>query len=149
MKPRSSRILIVDDEEDLTWSISRSLMRENELLEIICVNTGDEAFKVLEKNSIDLVISDLRMPGKSGLEILDQIQKKHPQTKMIIMTAYGTPALEKQIRETKNAFYLEKPFDIHVLKKMISDLNNGAADKNTSIKLKESDLKANANMRLN
>ena len=149
MKPRSSRILIVDDEEDLTWSISRSLMRENELLEIICVNTGDEAFKVLEQNSIDLVISDLRMPGKSGLEILAQIQKKHPQTKMIIMTAYGTPALEKQIRDTNNAYYLEKPFDIHVLKKMIFELNKRNSEKEASMKLKESDLTANMNTRLN
>lgn len=149
MEPRSSRILIVDDEEDLTWSISKSLMRENALLEIICVNTGDEAFKVLEKNSIDLVISDLRMPGKNGLDILDQIQKKHPHTKMIIMTAYGTPAIEKQIRDTKNVFYLEKPFDIHVLKKMIFEINNDNGNNNESMRLEESELKANVNMRLN
>ena len=123
MNSKTSKILIVDDEEDLTWSISKSLMRENDLLEIICVHSGDEALKILEKISFDLVISDIRMPGKNGLELMDQIRKNHPQTKMIIMTAYGSPVIEEKIKKTKNAYYVEKPFDIHELKNLIFKIN--------------------------
>ena len=133
MNLKSNKILIVDDEEDLTWSISKSLIRDNALLEVICVNSGDEAFKILETISIDLVISDIRMPGKSGLELLDQIEKKYPHIKMIIMTAYGSPAIERKIRNTKNAYYVEKPFDIHELKKLIFNTNGDDRQFETSL----------------
>lgn len=147
MESRSNKILIVDDEEDLTWSISKSLMRDNDLLEIICVNSGDEALKVLEKISIDLVISDIRMPGKNGLELLDQIKKNHPQTKIIIMTAYGSPAIEEKIRNTKNAYYLEKPFDIHELKKMIFKMN--WKDRQFKPSLNDTSIQSAMNLHLN
>jgi DNA-binding NtrC family response regulator len=114
-----NKILVVDDEEDLTWSISKTLMRDNELLEIICVNSGEEALKVLKEFSIDLVISDVRMPGVNGLDLLEEVKKSHPHTKMIIMTAFGTPDLEDLIKKTKNVYYIEKPFDLHELKKII------------------------------
>jgi len=127
MRSKANKILIVDDEEDLTWSISKSLLRENDLLEIICVHSGDEALKVLEKISIDLVISDIRMPGTSGLDLLENIRENYPKTKMIIMTAYGSPDIEEKIKNTENAYYVEKPFDIHELKNLIFtiDWNTG------------------------
>lgn len=144
MNLRSNKILIVDDEEDLTWSISKSLTKNNELLEVICVNNGDKALKALKENVFDLVISDIRMPGISGLSLLDLIKKDHPKTKMIIMTAYGSPDIEKKIRNTKNAYYIEKPFDIHELKKLIFKMNWNEADLNQTID--KIDLSSNLNL---
>lgn len=130
MKSRANRILIVDDEDDLTWSISKSLTKNNNLLEVICVNNGNKALEELQEKAFDLVISDLRMPGISGLSLLDQVQRKHPKTKVIIMTAYGSPDIERKIKDTQNAYYIEKPFDIHELKRLIFKVNWNETDLN-------------------
>ncbi|MBN2010598.1 response regulator [candidate division KSB1 bacterium] len=144
MSLRSNRILIVDDEEDLTWSISRSLTKNNDMLEVICVNSGDDALHALEQNAFDLVISDLRMPGISGMALLDQVKQNHPKTKMIIMTAYGSPDIERKIRSTENAYYIEKPFDIHELKKLIFKVNWNQGELNSSVD--DVDLNTNVNI---
>jgi len=113
------KILIVDDEEDLTWSIARNLTKDNELFEISCVNSGDKALKLLSKTAVDLVITDVRMPGINGLDLVLEIRKRYPSTKIIVMTAYGSQEIEEQA-DKRGAFkYIEKPFDMKVLKKLI------------------------------
>ncbi len=73
------------------------------------------------------------MPGISGMTLLDEVNENHPKTKMIIMTAYGSPDIEKKIKNSKNAYYIEKPFDIHELKKLIFKLNWNQAELNSSV----------------
>jgi len=149
MEDYLNRILIVDDEEDLTWSISKSLLRDNEFLEIICVNSSDEAFQVLEKNMIGLVISDIRMPGKNGLDLLKQIKEYHPQTKVIIMTAYGLPDIKKFIINTEDVYYIEKPFDIHELKKLIFTINKNKKKKDQLSRLRDTAVTSTIDLNLN
>jgi len=119
MSKKYNKILIVDDEEDLSWSISKSLKRNNEMIDVTCVNRGDEASKLLKSRSFDLVISDIRMPGKSGLELLDEIRTNNSNTSVILMTAYGSQEIENKLRTINNVKYIEKPFDIHDLKRMV------------------------------
>lgn len=123
MKSKSWKILIVDDEEDLSWSISNSLMRCNNDLEVQCAQDGNQAFEMLRQHSYDLVISDYRMPGKDGLELLRQIRRRYSKTKVIIMTAYGSTEIQSIVEKSKDTYYLEKPFDILDLKKMICQIN--------------------------
>ena len=113
------RVLIVDDEEDLTWSISRSLAKDRDIFQVICVNSGDEALDVLRKFPIDLVVSDLRMPGTNGLDLLATIRKNHPQTKVIVMTAYGSQETKEEVNKRGSTHYIEKPFDISYLRQII------------------------------
>ena len=75
MQARRKRVLVVDDEEDLTWSISKHLSKDVEKYELICVNSGVKALEVLSQLPVDLVISDIRMPEISGLELLTKTQK--------------------------------------------------------------------------
>jgi len=120
MTSTSKRILIVDDEEDLTWSISRSLRKEDEQYEIICVNSGDEAVKFLNRISFDLLLSDIRMPGQNGLMLLGYAKKHFPDMKVIIMSAYYGPEIEALLGNRSDMFYVEKPFEIQYLKKVIN-----------------------------
>lgn len=116
MNSTSKRILIVDDEEDLTWSISRSLRKENDCYDTICVNSGNEAIEFLKKFSFDLIISDIQMPGINGLMLLEYAYKIQPEIKVIIMSTWDEHDIEKMICTRSGIFYLEKPFDINRMK---------------------------------
>jgi DNA-binding NtrC family response regulator len=111
-------ILIVDDEEDLIWSLSKTLSKTDEKLEIICVQDGDSALEVLSRRPVDVVVSDVRMPGRDGLQLLEEIRFNYPQTKVIIMTAYGSEEMQTYIT-ARTPYYLEKPFEIQYLKSLI------------------------------
>ncbi|KAA0230260.1 response regulator [candidate division KSB1 bacterium] len=112
-------ILIVDDEDDLTWSISKTLAKNDQQLEVICVGDGNAALTVLAQRRVDVVVSDIRMPGRNGLELLSDIRRDHPGAKVIIMTAAGSNDLRKELELRGASFYLEKPFEIRYLRQLI------------------------------
>lgn len=114
------KVLIVDDEEDLTWSISKNLAKDKDQYEVICVNSGEEALNVLMQVPVDLVVSDIKMPpGMSGLELLIKIKETYPATKVIIMTAYGSADIQKEATARGSLYYIEKPFEIEELRNLI------------------------------
>lgn len=116
------KVLIVDDEETLTWSMAKSLAKDRDKYEVIIANNGKEALSQLKKNEIDLVISDIRMPDINGLDLLVKVKKEFPQTKVIIMTAYGSSDVQKEANRRGSLYYLEKPFEINDIRKVIIDL---------------------------
>jgi len=80
-------ILIVDDEENIVKSLSRNLMDDG--YTILGALSGEEGLRKLKINEIDLVISDQRMPGMSGIEFLKKVQLDYPHILTIMLTAYG------------------------------------------------------------
>ena len=116
------KVLIVDDEETLTWSMAKSLSRDRDKYEVEIANNGEEALDVLSKTPIDLVISDIRMPDINGLDLLIRIKRDYPQTKVIIMTAYGSSDVQKEASNRGSLYYIEKPFEINEIRKLILDL---------------------------
>jgi len=122
MKEGLKRVLIVDDEETLTWSMAKSLSKDKDKYEVIIANNGREAVNQLEKNRIDLVITDIRMPDINGLDLLVKIKKDHPETKVIIMTAYGSADVQKEANQRGSLYYVEKPFEISDIRKIIIDM---------------------------
>ena len=120
MAPKATnKVLIVDDEETLTWSMTKTLAKDQGKYELVIANTGAEALKVLQKDPIDVVVTDIRMPDISGLELLSTIRKQYPSTKVIIMTAYGSPEVHKEATRRGSYFYLEKPFEISDIRTII------------------------------
>ncbi len=119
MQSRRKRVLVVDDEEDLTWSISKHLAKDVDKYELICVNSGVEALEVLSQLPVDLVISDIRMPEISGLELLTKIKDAYPNTKVVIMTAYGSSEVQDEANKLGCLKYIEKPFEINEIRQLI------------------------------
>jgi CheY-like chemotaxis protein/predicted regulator of Ras-like GTPase activity (Roadblock/LC7/MglB family) len=119
MPDEIKRVLVVDDEDDLTWSISKNLEKDKERYELICVNSGKKALEVLSQLPIALVISDIRMPEISGLDLLVKIKDYYPATKVIIMTAYGSSEIHEQANARGCLKYIEKPFEINDLRQLI------------------------------
>ncbi len=117
----SKRVLIVDDEEDLTWIMAKHLSKDKDRYDLLTVNNGREALDILSQMPVDLVVSDIRMPEISGLDLLLKIREYYPQTKVIIMTAYGSSEVQSEANERGCFKYIEKPFEIQELRKLILD----------------------------
>lgn len=117
------RILIVEDEFEIRDILKMFL--EDEGYEIVIAKDGNEGFEVIMKNKTDLIISDIMMPGLSGIELLNKV-KSTPEIldiPFILMSAAAIP-LEK-IGVKKHSAFIKKPFDIDVLLPLIGELLKG------------------------
>jgi len=102
-------ILIVDDEKNYTLILSEILSDEG--FEPLTANSGRQALKILNHCDVDLILTDMKMPGMDGMELLEQVRKKDPDLPVIMMTAHGT--VEKAVEAIqKGAYnYILKPFE--------------------------------------
>ena len=119
MRETKKKILIVDDEDDLTWSISKRLSKDNNGLVVRCASSGSVALKMLNKDHFDLLVTDIRMPGVDGLQLVKEVKNSHPDTPVIVMTAHGSSDIRQSIKRWSHTGYIEKPFEINELRKLI------------------------------
>ena len=84
----SKKILIADDEPEMRVALETTLQREN--YQLVCAEDGEEALQQFENQVFDMVLTDVRMPKLSGLELLREIKERSPKTPVVMMTAYGT-----------------------------------------------------------
>jgi response regulator RpfG family c-di-GMP phosphodiesterase len=104
------RILIVDDEPVIRRLLGEGLGLEG--FESSDASGGPEALELLETQPFDAVISDLRMPGISGLELLEAVREKHPQVAFLMATAVSDVRVGIQAMKTGADDYLVKPFQL-------------------------------------
>jgi len=105
----TERILVVDDEKLIRWSLRKNLVREGyEILEAI---DGQQAVEMLEVDGADLILLDIRMPQKSGLEVLAHAVEHYPEIPVVLMTAFSS--VEGAVDAIKQGAYdyLVKPFN--------------------------------------
>jgi len=102
-------VLIVDDEKNYPLILAAVL--EEEGFETMTANSGHEAIEILKNSDVDLVLTDMKMPGMDGIELLENVKAKDPELPVIMMTAYGT--VEKAVEAMqKGAYnYIMKPFE--------------------------------------
>lgn len=105
-----NRILIVDDEQNVRQLIAKVLEKEG--YEILTACNGEEGLEVFQKNNIDLIISDIKMPKMNGIEFLHKVKEQEPGVGFILITAFAT--METAIDAIKSGAqdYVTKPFDI-------------------------------------
>ena len=114
------RIMIIEDSEEM-----RSLLKdffEEEGLETDSVSNGGDALGRLSKDHFDLVITDIRMPGLTGLDILPKIRRLNPGTPIIVMTAYGSDDVRRRSLERGATTYLEKPIRLSKLRTLVREV---------------------------
>jgi len=118
-KEKLKKILIVDDEEDMIWSLKRNINKDRLHVEIFTAGSGEEALNVLSSNHIDLVLTDIKMPGMSGLDLLLEVKNRFPYTLVIIMTAFPSSEFKREALLSGSLHFIEKPFDIKELRNLI------------------------------
>ena len=114
------RILIVEDDEEM-----RSLLEDflkDEGYEADSANSGSEAFGKLAREPFDLVITDIRMPGLTGLDILSAVKKFQLEIPVIVITAFGGEEVYRRSMARGADGYLEKPIHFHKLRSLIQEL---------------------------
>jgi DNA-binding NtrC family response regulator len=111
------KLLIADDEKNIREGLAEAL--EMEGFQAVCVPDGNEAWKRFGKGDIDLVISDLRMPGMGGEELLRRINSEAPGLPVIILTGHGT--VDNAVRAMRDGAYdfLSKPLNIDHLSMIV------------------------------
>jgi two-component system nitrogen regulation response regulator GlnG len=126
MKP----VWIIDDDRSIRWVLEKALARED--IEFKSFASADEAMQALTQGTPQIVISDIRMPGSSGLELLQALRVRYPNLPVIIMTAYSD--LESAVSSFQGgAFeYLPKPFDINHAVELIRRALEQSQRKNAS-----------------
>jgi len=118
-------ILLVDDDRSLVTTLSYGLRKAmGETTSVAVCFSGSEALALLATQAFDVVVSDFNMPGPSGLEFLNRIRQDYREMILVLITAYGTDALEEGVRQL-GVGYITKPFEPSFLVQLIKDLIQG------------------------
>jgi len=107
-------ILIVDDEKNYLVVLEALLGPEG--YETITVDNAQDALDLIRESDLDLVITDMKMPGMNGMELLDEFKKIKPELPVIMMTAYGTIEMAVEAMKKQAFDYITKPFKNEELK---------------------------------
>ncbi len=122
MSDSSAKLLIAEDEDTLSFFLRQSLEDATPPFVVEVVDAGDKALKKVLTDRFDLMIVDLRLPDMDGLALIKAVRQFDPFMKVIVMTAYGSPETEAEVRKLGINGYVTKPFIIEDMKMLISQV---------------------------
>ena len=108
-------VLLVDDDHEMLIALQEGFQVYKDSFSILLASDGLKASESLKKNLISLVVTDLKMPGMDGFELLAHIMELYPDIPVIIITGYSTPEMENLARKGGAVGYIAKPFLIENL----------------------------------
>lgn len=103
------RVLVVDDDRGMRENLSELLGSAG--YDVVTASNTDEALKVITTGDVDLLLTDLRMPGPNGLELIRSARQRRPDLRAILMTAFGNGSTEVEVVRRGGIGYLHKPFE--------------------------------------
>ena len=110
----SASVLIVDDEQLLVRTLS-SVLSEYGYRITVAGSAEEAAPRIFGQERFDLILLDNRLPGESGIDLMRRIREQAVRSKVILMTAYGTAEVRRQVERLEVDHYLTKPFDLGVV----------------------------------
>jgi DNA-binding NtrC family response regulator len=111
-------ILIIDDEAVVRESLRESL---KDIHNVTTVETGEEAIDLVKKQDFDILVVDVRLPGKTGLEVVKEVREINPYIRSIVITAYPSVELSVQAMKQGAVDFIVKPIRIDDLEKLIDE----------------------------
>ncbi|MGJ8652231.1 MAG: response regulator [Opitutaceae bacterium] len=110
------RMLVVDDEDGPRQSLN---MIFSDDFDVTVARSGEEAIELSKQNPFNIVITDIRMRGLSGIDVLREVKKLDPHTEVIVLTAFETLETARQAISLGASEYLKKPFDLDHIQKVV------------------------------
>ncbi|MEI8096089.1 MAG: response regulator [Spirochaetales bacterium] len=121
METQKHRILLVDDEESILRALERVLRGSDR--ELTTASDGPSALDLLATKPFDLIITDQRMPGMSGTELLKRVRQLHPLTARVMISGYAEfESLVAAVNEARVARFIPKPWDNDELRALVADV---------------------------
>jgi two-component system response regulator PilR (NtrC family) len=129
-----SSILVVDDEKSMRELLT--IMLEKEGHQVSTAANGDTAVKLIHNKVFDLVLSDIRMRGTSGIDVLEAVKNAHPNTPVVMMTAYASADTAVEAMKKGAYDYISKPFNVEDLQILIKNAveKKNLSDENSLLK---------------
>jgi two-component system response regulator PilR (NtrC family) len=112
-----SKILVIDDEQSMRDFLSIMLKKEGH--DVVAAENGTDALKAVQTEIFDLVISDVKMPGLNGIDVLKTVKEVSPETVVIMITAYATAETAVEAMKLGAYDYITKPFKVDEIKLII------------------------------
>ena len=113
-----ARILVIDDEESVCWAFERFLKSEGH--EVATTPTAEEGLSLLDRDPVDIVFLDVRLPGMDGMSALEKIGEKHAGLHVVVITAHGTMDTAIEAVQRGAFDYLIKPVELAQIRDIIS-----------------------------
>jgi len=118
-------LLIVDDHEIVRAGIKRLVENMPNLNIVADLGSGEEAYQFLQKNTVDLIIMDVSMPGKGGIETTNQIKKRHPKIKILMLSMHDNAMIiEKAMKAGADGYILKNDLSDDLLNAVEKVMNN-------------------------
>ena len=118
-------LLIVDDHEIVRAGIKRLFENTPNLNIVADLGSGEEAYQFLQKNTVDLIIMDVSMPGKGGIETTNQIKKRHPKIKILMLSMHDNAMIiEKAMKAGADGYILKNDLSDDLLNAVEKVMNN-------------------------
>ena len=109
-------VLVCDDEEGIRESLKLILEKD---YDVVFAESGDEAIEKMKTSPADIVILDIKMPRKDGLETLKELKKLNPSSKVIIATGYKSTDIAQEAMRIGASDYIVKPFNRDNIRKVV------------------------------
>ncbi|MBI4393483.1 MAG: response regulator [Euryarchaeota archaeon] len=126
---RNRVVLVVDDEHDIVEGLATILPRWIDRVEVLKASSGEEGLEIARGRSIDLIITDYRMPGMNGLEFLERARDADLDTATILITAFpNVPEVLEAVETERIGRMFTKPFQVpELIEAVVRDLSDGPA----------------------
>ena len=122
MSETMAKLLIAEDEDTLSYFLRRSLEDSTPPFSVEVAGAGKDALKRLAGNRFDVIIVDLKLPDMDGVSLIKAVRQFDPFVKVIVMTAYGSPEAESEVKKLGVDAYVTKPFVVEEMKTMITQM---------------------------
>lgn len=124
----TQRILIVDDDPAVLLTLAASIEKLNPAYAVDTCENGAEALTYLENYHYTLMLTDYSMPGMNGFDLARAVREHSSETRIIMMTAYGSDALRDQAADLHLDAFVDKPFTVKQIREIISRIMSDATD---------------------
>jgi DNA-binding NtrC family response regulator len=115
----SLRVLVVEDELLIRWSIVETLTKAG--CSVTEAGDGASALEAAAAEDFDAVVLDYRLPDSNDLKLLEALRDRFPQSRVVMMSAFGTPEIIQRAQALGVQGFLDKPFEMEALKHLLTD----------------------------
>jgi two-component system, response regulator, stage 0 sporulation protein F len=126
-------IVLVDDEPDILRMLAMFVRRICPAYALLPVARAADALTLVDERPVPLVITDYNMPGMNGLELTTAIKAAAPTTRVIMITGYPTPELERAARAQQVDVFLAKPFSLDQLEALVREALAGEDERDAAV----------------